>query len=166
MDMKIALVAVAALLVAAGCGGGEDGGGDAAATSSSSDPGVKYAECMRENGVPEFPDPVNGRLTLRAGPGSGIRPDSPEFQQAQEACRSLAPQGAQAGGRGNEEMQARVLEYAGCMRENGVPDFPDPDFSGQGVRMRLPQGVDENSPQFQAAQQECQPILAQQGGAP
>jgi hypothetical protein len=155
-------MAAALLLLAAGCGGDDDAPGTSE-TSGATDPGVRYAECMRENGVPEFPDPVNGRLTIRAGEG-GLNPDSPEFQAAQEACRHLAPQGGGGTGRRGAEVQAQALEFAKCMRENGVPDFPDPQFSGGAVRMRLPRGVDQSSPQFQAAQQECQSLLG--GGAP
>jgi hypothetical protein len=165
------LVAVA--LAAAGCGedsadGGDGGasGGSSAAASDGSDRAVRYSECMRENGVPEFPDPENGRTTLRAGAGSGIDPNSAEFRAAQEACQDLAPQGGQAGGAQSSELQAQVLEYAKCMRNNGVPDFPDPDVSGGGVTMQLPQGVDQNSRQFQSAQRACQDILSGLGGTP
>jgi hypothetical protein len=157
---------VAVLLIIAGCGddSNESAGSNAAGGSVRA---TQYSECMRENGVPEFPDPENGRLTLRAGPNSGIDPSSPEFKAAQEACQDLAPtqSGAGAGGM-SREMQAQVLAYAKCMRENGVPDFPDPDFSGGGVRMMLPQGVSESSPQFQRAQQACQDKLSGLGGAP
>lgn len=170
MVIKWAMVLVLTAVLAAGCGGDDsdtDSGaasGGSSAASGNSDQGVKYSECMRENGVPEFPDPVNGRLQLRAGPDSGIRPDSPEFKAAQEACQDLAPAGAQTGGGGNPQMQEQVLEYAKCMRENGVPDFPDPQFEGGGVRMQLPQGVSEDSPQFQKAQQACQDIMSGLGG--
>jgi hypothetical protein len=148
-------VIAAAGLVAAGCGGSDEGGGGGGSEASAdSDPAVAYAECMRENGVPEFPDPVNGQLQLQAG--SGLDPDSPEFKRAQEACQDLAPAGAEAGGGPDADLQAQVLDYAKCIRENGVPEFPDPDFSGGGVVMQLPPGVDENSEQFQSAQQACQ----------
>jgi hypothetical protein len=168
MKWAIPLVVAVALL---GCGDdstNDDGTPPAAGatTAAGSDRAVQYSECMRENGVPEFPDPENGRLTLRAGPGSGIDPNSAEFQAAQEACQDLAPQGGQAGGGQNEQLQAQVLEFAKCMRENGVPNFPDPQVSGGGVRMQLPQGVDQNSPQFQSAQQACQDLLAGPGGGP
>jgi hypothetical protein len=161
---------MAAVALAAGCGGESEGGaasGGSSTAGAGSDGAVKYAECMRENGVPNFPDPENGRLVLRAGPDSGIDPNSPEFRSAQEACQSLAPSGAQNGGGGaGAEMEAQVLEYAKCMRENGVPEFPDPNFSDGGVRMQLPPGVDQNSPQFQAAQRACASILSELGGAP
>lgn len=50
---------------------------------------LKFAECMRAHGVPNYPDPTiptsNG---LRAQPTlpSSISRDSPAFQQAQAAC--------------------------------------------------------------------------------
>jgi hypothetical protein len=81
------LAAVTALgLLAAGCGG----------NSSRSDPGdsslaARYVRCMREHGVANFPDPVDGRLQLR--PGSGVDPNSAAFKAAEAACKALAPQG-------------------------------------------------------------------------
>jgi hypothetical protein len=150
-------VIAAAGLVAAGCGGSdESGGGGGSEASADSDPAVAYAECMRENGVPEFPDPVNGQLQLQATPGGGLDPESPEFKRAQEACQDLAPAGAEAGASPNTDLQAQVLDYAKCIRKNGVPEFPDPDFSSGGVTMGLPPGVDPNSEQFQSALQACQ----------
>jgi hypothetical protein len=61
---------------------------------------LAFAECMRENGV-DMPDPqfgAEGKVTQRiGGPGSsGPKPNSPAFQQAQEACQSKAPGGGKA----------------------------------------------------------------------
>jgi hypothetical protein len=169
MNMRrIALAALLALaFVAASCGGSDDGdeGGEASADASS-DPAVEYSECMRENGVPEFPDPVNGQLQIQVTPGSGLDPNSPEWQAAQEACQDLAPAGAESGAAPNPDVEAQALEYAECMRENGVPDFPDPAVEGGGVRMQLPPGIDPNSPQFQEAQQACGDIMSGLGGTP
>lgn len=157
----LAALAAVALLAAAGCGGsdGDDGastsaGGSGSASSSgdSSDRGVQYAECMRENGVSDFPDPVDGRIMMRVGPG-GMDIDPATLQAAQEACQELAPAGA---GRSNPQMEESVFRFAECMRANGVPDFPDPDVQGGAVRMQLPRGIDPQSPQFQEAQQACQ----------
>lgn len=152
-----ALVAVALV----GCGGSEDGDpieGGGGAPAADSDPALRYSECMRANGVPDFPDPENGRLMLRAGPG-GIDPNAPGFAKAQEACKELAPSGQAGGGANADAMQARVLEYAKCMRDNGVPDFPDPKVDGGRVQMGLPQGVSEDSPAFKQAQDACQGLM-------
>jgi hypothetical protein len=51
---------------------------------------LKFSQCMRAHGVPKFPDPTsNGAITIKAGPGSGIDPGSPQFQAAQKACQSI-----------------------------------------------------------------------------
>lgn len=142
-------------LLASGCGGDSDaddaaaaGGGEPAVDG---DPGLAYAECMRENGVPEFPDPQNGRIMVT--PESGLDLGSPEFEAAREACQDLAPEGLGPGSGPNPEMEEQVLAFARCMRDNGI-DFPDPDFSGGGVRLQSPD-ADPSSPEFQAAQDEC-----------
>jgi CubicO group peptidase (beta-lactamase class C family) len=50
-----------------------------------------YSECMRAHGVHNFPNPVDGHITLT--PSSGINPSSPTFVAASNACASLAPSG-------------------------------------------------------------------------
>ncbi len=51
---------------------------------------VEYSECMRENGVEDFPDPEpNGGIMM--SPEMGFDPESEEFQAAAEACEDLAP---------------------------------------------------------------------------
>jgi hypothetical protein len=57
---------------------------------------LKYAQCMRSHGVPKYPDP-NSKGGTHISKNSGINPQSPQFQSAQRACRSLAP-GQSTGG--------------------------------------------------------------------
>ena len=55
--------------------------------------GLALSDCMRRNGVPNFPDPrsgAGGAMVIRIAPNSGIDPQSPQFQKAQQACRKLA----------------------------------------------------------------------------
>jgi hypothetical protein len=60
---------------------------------------IKFARCMRSHGVPNFPDPqvVSGHMTMQFSPGSGIDPNSPAFQSAQQACQPLI-RGSLSGG--------------------------------------------------------------------
>jgi hypothetical protein len=56
---------------------------------------VKYAQCMRAHGVPNFPDPhsTNGGIGTPSGIGfdmSGINQNSPQYRAASQACQSLA----------------------------------------------------------------------------
>lgn len=56
------------------------------------------------------------------------------------------------------QLQQSALEYARCMRRNGVPDFPDP--SGTGFTFNPGAGVDRSSPAFEAAQAKCRRYMA------
>jgi hypothetical protein len=46
---------------------------------------LKYAQCMRANGVPKYPDP-NGSTEGTSFIALGIDPNSPVFQNADKAC--------------------------------------------------------------------------------
>jgi hypothetical protein len=59
---------------------------------------VKFAECMRSNGVSEFPDPdASGQFTIDGIPnGSSLDPSSPAWQQAIGACKTWSHRGSWA----------------------------------------------------------------------
>jgi hypothetical protein len=115
-------------LIGAGCSNDSDGtdtGNDAAANQTES---VKFAECMRENGVSEFPDPdASGELTIDGVVnGSSLDPNSPGWEAAIGACKDLQPPGFTGDEEVSAEEQEVRLEFAQCIRDNGVEDFPDP----------------------------------------
>lgn len=114
-------------LIGAGCGG-NDSSGDGNTTAASQEKAVKFAQCMRENGVSQFPDPdASGNLTIDGVlNGSGIDSDGPTWQQAIDACKDLQPPGFTGGGERSADQQDAALKFAQCIRENGVEDFPDP----------------------------------------
>jgi hypothetical protein len=181
MKRKLGVVATAGalaaslILVLAACGGNDDPDGVASLTDTtgqtttegsgsngSSAPSeeereeaeLEFAQCMREHGI-DFPDPVNGRFQYRGQPG-----DAEKMEEAQEACgdilEGIAPQISEEE---EAELQEATLEFARCMRKQGVDDFPDPQFEeGGGVLMQMPEAIEED-PQFEEAQEACQPIL-------
>jgi len=56
---------------------------------------VKFAQCMRSHGVPDFPDPsVSGQGSVGAVKSAGVPPNSPQFQAAVSACQHELPAGA------------------------------------------------------------------------
>ncbi len=59
---------------------------------------LKYAECMRANGVPDYPDPSGVGLQLHGGPGSDLDPNNPTFQQASRVCTKKTGVYAPGGG--------------------------------------------------------------------
>ena len=52
---------------------------------------LKYARCMRSNGVPDFPDPAADANGPGLDKSSGIDITTPTFKAAERACRSILP---------------------------------------------------------------------------
>jgi hypothetical protein len=123
----LAALAVIAV-IGAGCGGNDGNGGGNTSAADNQEKAVKFAECMRENGISEFPDPdASGQLTIDGVlNGSSIDPNSPTWNAAIDACKDLQPPGFTGGGERDAGQQDAALRFAQCVRENGVPDFPDP----------------------------------------
>jgi hypothetical protein len=129
--------ALALALLALGACSGQEGkegvptanGGGAAPSASAPAGGdaMAYAQCIRDNGVPGFPDPEpDGRFN----PGAVQGLDRGALADALEACQNLAPAGlAQATGKMTADQVDKWTRFAGCMRQAGI-DLPDPDPNG------------------------------------
>jgi hypothetical protein len=117
-----------------------------AASSSQQAGAVEFAQCMRTNGVTNFPDPRNGRFLIPGGVQS-----NPHFQAAIQKCQHFMGPNGLGGNSGN----AAELAYAHCMQTHGVPQFPDPQPNGA---INMPSGIDPSSPAFQHAQEECKSL--------
>jgi hypothetical protein len=59
---------------------------------------AKFSECMRANGIPDFPDPTGNGLQIRSSPGSDLNPNNPAFQHAQKKCATQVGVPQLAGG--------------------------------------------------------------------
>jgi hypothetical protein len=126
---------------------------------------MKFAECMRDNGVTEFPDPnASGELTIdEIANRSSLDTNSAAFKQAISVCRDLEPPGF-TGHTRSAQQQKHALEFAQCMRDNGVKDFPDPTRDGPLIdTTRIPSAAGRGArsiPGFQAAMQKCTAIYS------
>jgi hypothetical protein len=125
----LAPIAIVALVGACGSTAPVPSGGNS--TAAHAQKAVKFAECMRSNGVSGFPDPgASGKFTIDGVVnGSSLDPSAPAFKQAISACKDLEPAGFTGGKRSSSQMEA-ARKFAQCIRENGVSDFPDP-INGQ-----------------------------------
>jgi hypothetical protein len=147
-------VALAGALAGCGGSGGKVAGGATASPSASSAyaQSVKFAQCMRNNGVPQFPDPdPSGGGSLTAG--SGVDRDSADYQKALQACHTLLP-GGTATKTADAAQLAQMTKFAGCMRSHGMPDFPDPGPDGY-----QPGDLDTKDPAYPAASEACKQYL-------
>jgi hypothetical protein len=135
----LAVTAGIVLLVAA-CGGGSSNTGTSSSADGSSSTGVRsagsggssntgrstqgqqglaFAQCMRSDGVTDFPDPgSNGQF----GTISAQMEDSPQFGTSFNACKHLLPDGGVS--KFSRQDVAQQLKFAECMHAHGVPTYP------------------------------------------
>ncbi len=161
----LALIAMVVLICA--CGSSAPAGTSGANnTAANAQKAVKFAECMRSNGVSEFPDPgASGSLTIDGiVNGSSLDPNTPAFKQALSACRDLEPAGFM-GSKRSAQQQDAALKFAQCIRENGVTDFPDPIPNGPLVDTnRIPSAAEPGGMSvLHAAMQKCRDVAAAAG---
>jgi hypothetical protein len=167
----LAALAVLAVVVA-GCGNGSASSSSSStaaghtSTATTREKGVRFAECMRANGVGAFPDPsASGELTIDAvANGSSLDTDSAAFEQALSACKDLEPPGF-TGHERNAQQQEGALRFAQCIRDNGVKDFPDPDKDQPLIdTRRIPStATEEGMSILHSAMQKCRDSAAAAG---
>jgi hypothetical protein len=116
---------------------------------------VRFAQCVRSHGVPNFPDPTSPRefkLYIASSEGS------PAFQSAETACRPVLPGGgppSQSAAQRHAQLVA-ALAFARCLRSHGFPNFPDPTSSGQLTHEMLGNaGIDPRQPAVLQAADAC-----------
>ena len=175
--MLLAVAALAVVLVGCG-GGGSDGVAQAVdATTDRSDTAstvpaaaedaeqaqLDFAKCMREQGI-DFPDPQpdengNLRFQMRDGTASG---DREEMMEAMGECRQyLEAARPEMSAEERQEREDQQLEFAKCMREEGI-DMPDP--SGDGGPPSGMRDLDMDDPATAAAMEKCQEEVGGFGG--
>jgi hypothetical protein len=171
MSRKLGPLAALAIvaLIGAGCSSEpaeDDNAGNTNAANQ--EQAVKFAECMRDNGVSEFPDPdASGGLTIDGVlNGSSLDPSTPAWKAAIGACKDLQPPGFTGDQEVSAEEQETRLEFAQCMRENGVKDFPDP-VNGEPLvdTRRIPSAAENGGMSIiNAAMQTCGDLAAEAAG--
>ncbi len=155
--------AAAALLVLAGCQGG---GPAPAAPATSGTPdlaslGREYSQCVRDHGVPSYPDLVviAGHLTLpdnaEGDAASAALRAAPAAQQACQPILARLPATAQKEQAPSAQDREKLLEFARCLRRNGIPEWPDPQADGSFPIAGTPLGDEAKSARMQAATQAC-----------
>ena len=97
-----------------------------------------------------FPDPEDGKLSVAVP--SDV--DRKEMQEAEEACRQYAPDGGERPVPDPEALE-QSRQMAKCMRENGVPNFPDPNPDGSLSLDGQKIGMGPGDPTFDKAEQAC-----------
>jgi hypothetical protein len=71
----------------------------------------KFSQCMRANGIHDFPDPTGNGIQIQSSPGSDLNPNNPTFQNAQKKCANQVGLPRLAGGTpppGSVQIQQQV----------------------------------------------------------
>lgn len=171
-QLLVALALVASIgPIGAGCGsstpsgtgaaGSSGGGSGGIAKATARDKGVKFAECVREHGVSDFPDPnAKGEFEY----GVSVSPDV--WKKAVGACKALQPPGTLSSKR-SPQQQSVALRFAQCIRANGVKDFPDP-VNGEPLvdTYRIPSSATSRGMAIlNAAMQKCRDVMKEAIGS-
>jgi hypothetical protein len=126
-SLRRVLGVTAVLLLSAGCGSHSPAAQPAGNTDQKS-AYVQFAQCMRTNGQPNFPDPIqdaNGDWGFPESVGKPVAPAACEaaYRQLRSVNQHLAESGSQVD-------IAKLRDFAKCMREHGLSDWPDPTPEG------------------------------------
>ncbi len=186
MKRALLLLVVALAVFASACSSTEDANGvasiddttdvteatgnDPVSVQSDEDAMLAFAACMRDNGF-DMEDPtVDAEGNLQFGrPGGGNDDiDRDAAEAAFGECGDMLDGVALGFGEiDNTEFQDSILEWAGCMRDNGY-EIDDPDFTafGPGAGGGRAEGggpfgdIDQDDPAFQSAMSACEDLLA------
>lgn len=139
-----ALLAVGAGAGVAGCDAGGPASGASSPSASASVSrqqllalGQEWVQCIRDHGMTRMPDAElssEGYLQFPPGGGYNWKGDLRNHPAAIEACKSIEDRYPPTAFRPKQQLSAEDLrklgEYAKCIREHGIPEFPDPNAAG------------------------------------
>lgn len=135
---------------------------------------LEFADCLRDEGL-DVNDPTvdaDGTVVLRSIFGDDVSRIDEDARSAIDACSDIlegSTFGPGNGGVDPVELQDDLVEFAACLREQGL-DVTDPDLSGGlgGAAARGPQGLfglDIQDPQYQAEVDACSDLITFGPGA-
>ena len=166
---------------AAATDAGDDSGADIVVSTEGADPestsdvseeelALQFAQCMRDQGIDEWPDPatnadgsidITGGGVVGPGPASDVAFRSDEVQAAIPVCGPIIAGASflpNNGGGMTTETQDQLLAFAQCLRDEGI-DVSDPDLS-DGAAGLLDWEFDPEDPANSDAIEACQTLFA------
>ncbi len=141
LHLTITTALAALALGACGSDGSAGGGTGSSPRDAAFDGALKFARCMRGEGL-DFPDPKragNGMIQIGGHDGPRLNPNDPKLEAARKKCGKYLEEGG--GDAPDPAQQAKFqdafLQYARCMRREGV-NIPDPKpGAGGGIIARV-----------------------------
>jgi hypothetical protein len=135
---------------------------NSAAASDLPTEALAFAQCLRANGLPNWPDPLsNGTFDKSKLQATGY--STAQTRAVEDGpCKNILPTTAPSAPNSQTITTGEQQDYidaVACMRSHGFTDFPDPTFSNGHVTLTPPPGVDTNSTLFNAAQETCKKLI-------
>jgi hypothetical protein len=165
----LALMVPVLMLAVAACGASKDSdiptangkgaapsGGTSLSSEEQKERRLKFTQCMREQGV-DMPDPEKGEFGQDVG---GVSKE--KMNAATEACRQYLPTDEELSQPSAEDVET-LRKFAQCIREHGVPNFPDPGPDG-GLNIGGT-GIDPKDPKVKAAEEACKDLRPKRPGS-
>jgi hypothetical protein len=154
LTLALAVLAGGAAAFAVARGGGDPSSATAGERSPQEDAALAFADCMRDNGIEDFPDPsVDEDGGISIGDALADQRDTADFRTAEDACEPLldaaAPAGPELPADQVADLQEQWRAVAECVRAQGH-ELDDPHVDEHG----RPQ-VDAGSPDVEQAIEEC-----------
>lgn len=154
-------------LALTGCGGSDDGPGVASAETPAGggrtqgddeEQAQKWAACMRARGV------VMKESSEGVPEVDKEKTSIEKVMSATEKCRTLQPAASAPPRLSPEDIDKRG-EYAACLRENGLPAYPDPDpQTGESELSEDLARRIKTDPKARKALEACRDLLPRSGG--
>jgi hypothetical protein len=168
----VLLVTAVTALATTACGSSSSGQRAAETPYGPKSSPAAMSRCMRANGLTSFPDPVASAGGVGFPGGvlfggadeltvDGVVFAGPALKTAEKACSVFLPHGPPP--QISESQKVKMLAEARCIRQHGVPNFPDPTFPLNGPQANGPrQSPVQASPALTRAAVACG--LATKGG--
>lgn len=133
--IRVLLVAAALAPALAACSSGHTATSSPSVRAQALPVWQEFAGCLRSHGAPHVPDPQVDDQGQAIWPGLSQAEQLQEQQIVGNACdpilQKLPPQAQPHSNNqiANQDL-ATLRRWARCMRQNGLPDFPDPASDG------------------------------------
>jgi hypothetical protein len=132
------------------------------AGKGSTDPAIawpQFAACLRAHGV-SVADPALDAAAQPIWPDPGVIKVA---AAARQECQPLVANLPAANVRTAPPDAATIVRFSNCMRDHGVPNFPDPDAAGN---ITLPVGMSFQDPALVAADLICEAAIGGPSASP
>jgi hypothetical protein len=130
-ELRVGLVAGVGLALLVACTSGQQAQSHTTSLHDQAAPvWHRFVQCARQNGLPDLADPTIDDQGQAEFPDGTPKPPPISVQQACRAILDQLPVRVRGGTSGPTPDVSQLRQFAQCMRQQGITDWPDPDSNG------------------------------------